>query len=107
MKATIKESELRAMIAEAVVSALNEIGDTPQGQFALNAVKGRAAARPRYQNGKYGGMKAKAKQDAIVNHAGDAAYNARKASDPNYKNRDMDSYANAGYNYGYVKGMKK
>jgi len=50
-------------------------------------------------------MQAKAQQDAIVNQAGDAAYNARKEADPQYQNRDMDTYANAGYNYGYQRGM--
>ena len=93
---------LRRPLKEGVLS---EIGDTPQGQFAINAVKGRAAARPRYQNKQYGGMQAKAQQDAIVNQAGDAAYYARKEADPQYQNRDMDDYANAGYNYGFQKGM--
>ena len=104
-KVRISESHLREIVAESVKKVLKEIGDTPQGQFAINAVRGRAAARPRYQNKQYGGMQAKAQQDAIVNQAGDAAYNARKEADPQYQNRDMDTYANAGYNYGFQKGM--
>ena len=45
MKKTIKlnESELKRMIAESVKKSINEVGDTPKGQYML----GRAAARNR------------------------------------------------------------
>ncbi len=51
-KKTIRltESDLHRIIKEAVVGVLNEIGDTKHGQFALNAVSGRAVARPAYHN---------------------------------------------------------
>ena len=47
MKRTIRltEADLHNMISEAVKTALNEIGDTPDGQFALGQVAGRAKFR--------------------------------------------------------------
>lgn len=107
MKQTYRltESELRDMIAETVKNALNEIGDTKRGQFALNAVRGRAAARPRYQNHKYNSVPGKAKQDRILSMAGDEAWKGRKETN-NVGNREWDNAANSGYYYGYQKGMK-
>ena len=77
MKVRLTESKLKQIVAESVKKVLSEIGDTPKGQFALGAVRGRASARPRYQNNKYGGLNAKSKQDNIANNAADAAWEKR------------------------------
>lgn len=97
----LTESDLHRIIKESVKKALNEIGDTPKGNFALNAVKGRAAARPRYHNDKYGSLKDKEKQNNIVNQADD------KAWDNYQKNPKLGYHNEAGYNYGYQKGMNE
>jgi hypothetical protein len=83
---------------------LNEIGDTLKGQFALGAVRGRASARPRYQNNKYGGLHTKSQQDNIANNAADASWENRKDLDIN-KSREMNNAEQRGYYYGFEKGM--
>lgn len=103
-KIKITESELKQIVAESVKKMLKEIGDTPKGQFALGAVKGRAAARPRYQNKKYGGLRTQSQQDNIVNNAADAAWEKRKDLDVN-KYREMKNAEDRGYYYGFEKGM--
>ena len=81
--------------------AINEIGDTPKGNFALNAVRGRAVARPRYHNDKYGSLNDRAKQARIAGDASDKAWD-------NYtKNHNLGFHNEAGYNYGYSKGMEE
>ena len=100
----ITESELKQIVAESVKKVLNEIGDTPKGQFALGAVRGRASARPRYQNNKYGGLYAKNQQDNIANNAADASWEKRKDLDKN-KSREMNNAEQRGYYYGFEKGM--
>lgn len=42
---TITESDLQQMVTEAVNRIINEIGDTPRGQYMLGKVGGRAAKR--------------------------------------------------------------
>ena len=82
-------------------NTINEIGDTPRGNFALNAVRGRAAARPRYHNDKYGSVDARAKQQRIASYASDKAWD-------NYKKNPKLGFDNeAGYYYGYSKGIEK
>lgn len=41
----INEETLRKIIAESVKKALNEIGDTPKGQYAIGALAGRKFAK--------------------------------------------------------------
>ena len=48
---TLKESEFRNLIAEKVAQALNEIGNTPAGQFML----GRLAARKQHNDSHWDG----------------------------------------------------
>lgn len=47
MKQTIRltESELRSMIKSTISEALNEIGDTPKGQYMIGRAKARAKSR--------------------------------------------------------------
>jgi hypothetical protein len=95
----LTESDLHRLIKESVKNYLNEIGDTPRGNFALNAVRGRAAARPRYHNDKYGSVDARVKQQKIASDASDKAWD-------NYKKNPKLGFDNeAGYNYGYSKGI--
>ena len=54
------DGQLNKIIKESVKNILKEIGDTPKGQFALGAVRGRALARPMYQNDKYNGVYSRA-----------------------------------------------
>lgn len=97
----LTESDFHRIIKESVKKYLNEIGDTPRGNFALNAVRGRAAARPRYHNDKYGSVNDRAKQARIASDASDKAWD-------NYtKNRNLGFHNEAGYNYGYSKGMEE
>ena len=103
-KIKLTETELKKIISESVKKVLSEIGDTPRGQYALGAVKGRAAARGRYQNSKFGGAKQQAKLNQTINNAADAAYNQRKNMDNN-KYREMDNAEQRGYYYGFEKGM--
>jgi hypothetical protein len=97
----LTESDLHRIIENSVKKYINEIGDTPKGNFALNAVRGRAAARPRYHNDKYGSVNNKAKQARIASDASDKAWD-------NYtKNHNLGFHNEAGYNYGYSKGMEE
>jgi hypothetical protein len=100
----LTESELKQVISESVKKIIKEIGDTPRGQFALGALKGRAAARARYQNNKYGGMHQQAKLNQTMNNAADAAYQQRQGLDIS-KYREMDNAEQRGYYYGFDKGM--
>ena len=104
MKIKLTESKLKEIVAESVKRVLSEIGDTPKGQFALGAVKGRASARPRYQNSKYGGLHTQSRQDHIANNAADAAWEKRKDLDIN-KYSEMKNAEDRGYYYGFDKGM--
>ncbi len=97
----LTESDLHKIIENSVKKYINEIGDTPKGNFALNAVRGRAVARPRYHNGKYGSVNDRAKQAKIASDASDKAWD-------NYtKNHNLGFHNEAGYNYGYSKGMEE
>lgn len=104
MKIRLTESKLKQIVAESVKNVLNEIGDTLKGQYALGAVRGRASARPRYQNNKYGGLNTKSQQNNIANNAADAAWEKKKDLDIN-KYREMKNAEDRGYYYGFEKGM--
>jgi len=95
----ITDKQLNNIIKEAI----NELGDTKEWQYRINAVRGRAAARPRYQNSKYNSVPERQKQDNIVSMASDAAWKGRQMSKENPA--ELDRYAQAGYNAGYQKGM--
>ena len=102
----MRESRINRIVAESIKKYLvNEIGDTKKGQYALNAVAGRASARPRYHNSKYNSVPERAKQDKIRSNAYDAAWNARKKVNK-VGDKEFDDYGTAGYQYGYKKGME-
>lgn len=103
-KIKLTETELKKIIAESVKKVLSEIGDTPRGQYALGAVKGRAAARAKYQNSKFGGANQQAKLNQTINNASDTAYQQRKGMD-NGQYREMDNAEQRGYYHGFDKGM--
>lgn len=103
-KIHLTESQLNRIIKESVKNILNEIGDTPKGQFALGAVRGRAYARPQYQNNKYGGLYTRSQQHNIANNAADTSWEKRKDLDIN-KSREMKNAEESGYCYGFEKGM--
>ena len=97
-KVRLTESDLHNIIKEAVKSVINEVGDTPTGNFLVNAVKGRRAAKRYYTN-----MNAKdrAENDRVISMADDTAWN-------NYENNPQLGYHNeAGYRYGFDKGVEK
>jgi hypothetical protein len=104
-KVRLSESDLHRIIKEAVVGVLNEIGDTKHGQFALNAVRGRAHARPAYHNDKYGSVPNRAKQQRIASMAADEAWENKKEKGE-VGNSEWNNYANSGYYYGFQKGVE-
>lgn len=102
MRKTIKltENDLRNLIAESVKRVLSEAGygNTPQGNFALNAVRGRRAAKRYYTNMN---GKERAENDRVMNLAGDKLYG-------NYREKpDLGLDNQAGYYYGFQKGLEK
>ena len=97
-KIKITENELKKLVTESVNMVLNEIGDTKSGQFALGAVRGRAVARPRYNNYSYGSVDKRAEQDKISNMAADEAWKNGDHS------KEQNDYNKAGYYYGYQMG---
>lgn len=100
----LTEGQLNKIIKESVKNILNEIGDTPKGQFALGAVRGRASARPMYQNDKYNGVYSRAKQHQIAGQAVDKSWENSKDLDIN-KRKEMTDSEERGYYYGFEKGM--
>lgn len=100
MKRTIRltEADLHRVIKECVQQALNEIGDTPRGNFALNAVRGRRAAK-HYRNNM------NADDEAENNRVmGDAMNKAWE----NYRENPKLGFNNeVGYSYGFDKGIEK
>ena len=91
------ESDLHNIVKESVNRILNEIGDTPRGNFALNAVRGRRAAK-RWRTNM--GLKDRAENDRIINMADDIDYK-------NFCNNRKRYGNEAGYNYGFNKGVEK
>ena len=91
------DKRLRKIVSEAVKGVLNEIGDTPRGNFALNAVRGRRAAK-RYRTN----MNAAddAENNRMIGMASDEAWKNSKDSNMGYNN-------DAGYRYGFDKGVEK
>ncbi len=94
----ITENQLFSIIKESVNKILNEIGDTPRGNFALNAVRGRRAAK-RYRTNM--GANAEAENNKVMGMADDTAW-------MNYQKNPKLGYNNeAGYRYGFDKGVEK
>ena len=92
----LKENELRRMISESVKRILNEIGD--KNDFALDAVRGRRAAKQYYTN-----MNAseKAENNRVIGLAQDKMYK-------NYsQNHNLGIGNGPGYHYGFQKGLDK
>lgn len=94
----LTESDLHRIVKESVNRILNEIGDTPRGNFALNAVRGRRAAKHYRTNM---GANAEAENDKVMGMAMDTAWK-------NYQENPKLGYDNeAGYRYGFDKGVEK
>lgn len=92
----LKESELRRMISESVKRILNEIGD--KNDFALDAVRGRRAAKQYYTNMN---DTEKAENNRVMGLAQDKIYK-------NYsKNHNLGVGNGPGYYYGFKKGLDK
>lgn len=105
-KIVLNERQLRDIIKESVYNILNEIGDTEKGQFALGAVKGRAAGRCAYQP-KYQNVKSRNQQGWKMNDADDEAWENRMDINDLNKLNSMSNANKSGYNYGFNKGMHK
>lgn len=94
----LTENDLHRIVSESVNKILNEIGDTPRGNFALNAVRGRRAAKQYRTNM---GANAKAENNKVMGMADDASWS-------NYQKNPKLGYKNeAGYRYGFDKGVEK
>lgn len=94
----LTESDLHRIVKESVSKILNEIGDTPRGNFALNAVRGRRAAKQYRTNMD---TNAKAENNKVMGMADDTAWS-------NYQKNPKLGYKNdAGYSYGFDKGVEK
>lgn len=94
----LTEQDLHKIVKESVNRILNEIGDTPMGNFALNAVRGRRAAK-RYRANM--GLNDRTENDRVMGMAGDTAYK----NYCNNKNLGLNNYAS--YRYGFDKGIEK
>ena len=94
----LTESDIHRIVKESVNKILNEIGDTPRGNFALNAIKGRRAAKHYRTNM---GANAEAENNKVFRMADDTAWK-------NYQKNPKLGYNNyAGYRYGFDKGAEK
>ena len=99
----LTESELHNIIKESVTNILKEIGETPKGQYALGAVKGRALGRTLYQP-EYQRPSKRNKQGEIMDKAYFKAYNHRNENPEEMEN--MVGEYRKGYDYGMEKAMK-
>jgi hypothetical protein len=105
----LTEAQLTKIVAESVKSALKEIGDTPQGRYALAAVQGRAMARK--QAARQAGNDAEYnKQQQVFDDADDAMASGQKQG---YKKANKQLYGGdmaqadaQGFKYGFKKGQK-
>lgn len=94
----IRKEIAKRNVRESINRRLNEIGDTPRGNFALNAVRGRRAAK-RWRTNM--GVNDRAENDRVMGMADDIAWK-------NFKNNRSLGYNNeAGYRYGFDKGVEK
>lgn len=94
----IRKEIAKRSVRESINRRLNEIGDTPRGNFALNAVRGRRAAK-RWRTNM--GVNDRAENDRVMGMADDIAWK-------NYRNNRNLGYNNeAGYRYGFDKGVEK
>ena len=94
----IRKEIAKRNVKESIDRRLDEIGDTPRGNFALNAVRGRRAAK-RWRTNM--GVKDRAENDRVKGMADDIAWK-------NYCNNRSLGYNNeAGYRYGFNKGVEK
>ena len=94
----IRKEIAKRSVKESINRRLNEIGDTPRGNFALNAVRGRRAAK-RWRTNM--GVNDRAENDRVMGMVDDIAWK-------NYRNNRNLGYNNeAGYRYGFDKGVEK
>jgi len=103
----LNEQQLRQIVAESVKKVLKEIGDTPQGRYALAAVQGRAMARK--QAARQAGNNAEyQKQRQVFDNADDAMVSGQKQGYQNANKAlyggDMAQADAKGFQYGFKKG---
>lgn len=102
----LTEGDLRNIIKESVTTVLNEIGGTPEGQFALGAVRGRALGRTLY-NPKYQKPSKRDEQGEKMDKAYFKALHHRNdVEDPKELEGMVKAYRN-GFDYGIEKSMHK
>lgn len=109
-KKTIKltESDLKNLLKESVTNVLNEIGDTPRGQYALSAVAGRASARAkmaRANGNQEEYWKQMDKFNNTENYRDSAAVKSKQQGQ--MADCDVERAAHRGYNYGMRVGMSE
>lgn len=98
----LNESQIKEYIKEAVRKVVNEIGDTPRGQHALGAVRGRARARFNHPNPEYNSDAQRYKLNDTMNNASDAAMKYQKDDKP-----EMERANRKGFEYGFDKGLRE
>lgn len=83
----LTESQLHSIITESVKSILNEIGDTPKGQYMLGGVNGRRSARNGYGDNFYD-------EDEIYDYASDSlnGYNSNEFNKGSIRAYDKTKY---------------
>jgi hypothetical protein len=102
----LTEGDLRNIIKESVTTLLNEIGKTPEGQYALGAVRGRALGRTLYDPEHQKPTK-RDKQGEIMDKAFfKALYHRNDIEDPKELEDMVKAYRN-GFDYGIEKSMHK
>ena len=103
LKGMISSNQLDEAIDKAMNKVLNEIGDTPRGQFALGAVAGRAEGRMSYHNDKYVNPEQYSKLFKTSEDAKNKAWDEIKDLDIDKYRNMRDAYM-SGDLYGFDKG---
>lgn len=96
-KLILTESDLHTMVTEAVCRILNEIGDTPKGQYMLGRLDARYMKRMHDAEDEREREKMYRKSSEINNYASEKTLNPERYSDDE---EDMFSLPNA-YQLGY------
>lgn len=103
----LSENTLRQIVAESVKKVLKEIGDTPQGRYALAAVQGRAMARKQAARQAGNNMEYQ-KQQQVFDNADDAIVSGQKQgyqrANKALYGGDMAQADAKGFKYGFKKG---
>lgn len=100
-KIKLTEQDLHNIVKESVKRILNEIGDSDKGIYALNAVKGRRAAKWYKEN------MSQSENDKNNEVIGDAEETEAKNKPKNMSAAHHRKVSDDGYNYGFYKGLQK